>query len=356
MIAHPLGNPALHSTQSKCRKASWYDEDFPRLSLHTLRDHKVHHDRRRIWSQVFSEKAIRSFEPRIAMYNEALMIRLSQAAGQPVDAAKLANYYSYDVMGELAFGKDFGMLKSGEERFAIDLLDEAMDIHGFKFPTWLFRILIFTPGLMGIYWKFIKYCDNQLSAKIDEELRGENKDKLNLVQALLTRTGLEPSTTELTTLRSDTKLTIVAGSDTGAATLSHVLYELARHPEHVAKLRTELLPLISPDGSISHKAVSDAPHLNAIITETLRLYPVPPTAIVRKTPPEGITIGDTFIPGGMNVWTPQYVIGRNEQAYERPEEFVPERWYEKGKEHMVKEKVAYAPFSTGEYILHDHFQ
>ncbi|KAJ4289805.1 hypothetical protein N0V90_011136 [Kalmusia sp. IMI 367209] len=340
MIAHPLGVPALHSAQSKCRKASWYDEDWPRLSLHTLRDHKFHHERRRVWSQVFSEKAIRSFESRIVVYNEALMNRLSESAGQPINASKWANYYSYDVMGELAFGKDFGMLKSGEERFAVSLLDEAMDIHGFKFPTWLFRMLIFTPGLMGVYWKFIKYCDEQLATKMEEELMGRKNDKLNLVQALLAQAGLRPSPAELTLLRSDTKLTIVAGSDTGAATLSHIFYELARHPEHVIKLRDELLPLINPDGSFSHKAVSEATHLNATITETLRLYPVPPTAIVRKTPPEGIMIDGTFIPGEMNVWTPQYVIGRSEQAYERPEEFLPERWYEKREEQMVKEKVA----------------
>ena len=35
MIVHPLAVPAIHGAQSKCRKASWYDEDYPRQSIHT---------------------------------------------------------------------------------------------------------------------------------------------------------------------------------------------------------------------------------------------------------------------------------------------------------------------------------
>lgn len=38
-------------------------------------------------------------------------------------------------MGDLAFGKDFGMLSSGEEHFAVQLLNEGMQPMA-NFRTW----------------------------------------------------------------------------------------------------------------------------------------------------------------------------------------------------------------------------
>ncbi|KAL9127724.1 MAG: hypothetical protein Q9217_003454 [Psora testacea] len=338
MIAHPLAVPAVHGAQSKCRKASWYDEDWPRQSIHTSRDHRFHADRRRVWSQSFSDKALRGYESRIAEYNQALMDRLGEHGGHPVNAAKWFSYYGYDVMGCLAFNKDFGMLRSGEQHFAVELLDEALGVQGLKLPTWTFRMLIAIPGLTKQYWRFIQYCDEQLALKIasDEKEKGWS-DKPSLIASLLTHSGLRPTRQDLLTLQSDSRTVIIAGSDTIAASLSHVFYLLAAHPSHVAKLRQELSPHINPDNSFTHNKIFKLDHLNAVINEALRLYPVPPTAIVRKTPPEGILVDGTHVPGNMNVWTPQYVIARSDIAYEQAYEFVPERWYERTE--MVKESA-----------------
>lgn len=348
MIAHPLGVPAVHGAQSKCRKASWYDEDWPRQSIHTSRNHQFHTERRRVWSQSFSQKALRGYESRIVVYNKAFIARLGEHRGQPINAAKWINYYSYDVMGDLAFGKDFGMLKSGEQHFVVELLDDALDVQGLKLPTWLFRMLIAVPGLTDKYMKFIQYCDEQLAAKMQER----KSDKPSIMDGLLAHAGPQPSPQDLLTLQSDSRTIIVAGSDTVAATLAHILYLLAKHPEHVVKLRKELLPLMNSDGAFEHQKIHKADHLNAVIDEALRLYPVPPTAIVRKTPPEGIVVDGIYIPGDMNVWTPQYVISRSKAAYERPFDFIPERWY--SDPFMIKEIAGYAPFSAGRFLINRH--
>lgn len=345
MIVHPMGVPAIHGAQSKCRKAPWYDEDFPRQSIHTSRDHKFHQDRRRIWSQAFSDRALRGYESRIAVYNKALMQRLTDYKGQVISAAKWLNYYSFDVMGDLAFSKDFEMLKSGQKHWAVGLLDEALGVQGFKLPTWAFRMMIAIPGLTDKYWKFIEYCDEQLAAKVADEEKNGEPDTPSLMSLLLAHARKYPSRQEQLNLQSDSRTIIVAGSDTTAATLSHIFYQLARHPEHAELLRQELIPLKQEDGTFEHQKIQNADHLNAVINESLRLNPVPPSAIVRKTPPEGIVVDGTFIPGDMNVWTPQYVIGRSESTYERPYEFIPERWY--SKPFMVKQKAGYAPFLTG---------
>jgi len=94
-----------------------------------------------------------------------------------------------------------------------------------------------------------------------------------------------------------------------------VLYELAQHPDEVHKLRKELASY-TPDenGEYSHEQISQLARLNGFINETLRLHPPIPGVIPRKTPPEGMQIGDTFIPGNVNVSCPQWVIGRCKQT------------------------------------------
>jgi cytochrome P450 len=130
-------------------------------------------------------------------------------------------------------------------------------------------------------------------------------------------------------------------------------------------LREEILPLVEASGEIPHLKLQYLDHLNAVINETLRLHPPVPTAIPRLTPPEGIQIGDTFVPGNTTVWCPQYVLGRSkfpkrslhrrsrltrftdEEIYTDAKTFIPERWY--CKPDLVKEKSAFLPFATGPY-------
>lgn len=92
------------------------------------------------------------------------------------------------------------------------------------------------------------------------------------------------------------------------------MLEFARHPEQIQKLRDELAPYMpDPDADVSHQDVATLVHLNAIIYETLRMYPPVPTALLRQTPPEGIEIEGVYIPGNMTVWCPQYAIGRSKE-------------------------------------------
>jgi tryprostatin B 6-hydroxylase len=146
-------------------------------------------------------------------------------------------------------------------------------------------------------------------------------------------------------------------SDTSSSTMTAMLYLLAKHPEVLAKLRDELAPLAihtKPSAiSFSSESLASSSLLNGIINETLRLYPVVPTATYRRAPPQGVLIAGTFIPGGTDVWTPQYAIGRSGEIYQEPDRFLPERWHENPK--LVKVSRAFAPFLIGEQPNREHF-
>lgn len=111
-------------------------------------------------------------------------------------------------------------------------------------------------------------------------------------------------------LRGDTRLVIVGGSDTTAATLTYIFYHLANDPSQVDKLRAELTPLLCGKKSLDPKDVAAAKHLNGVIHEALRLHPPIPSGYPRLTPPEGVTIAGQYIPGGTTVTVPLWTLGR----------------------------------------------
>lgn len=52
--------------------------------------------------------------------------------------------------------------------------------------------------------------------------------------------------------------------------------------------------------------------LEAVINETLRLHPAVPSGLQRLTPPEGLQINDTYIPGDVTVCIPMHALFRGE--------------------------------------------
>ncbi|KAL8847959.1 MAG: hypothetical protein Q9221_007024 [Calogaya cf. arnoldii] len=160
--------------------------------------------------------------------------------------------------------------------------------------------------------------------------------------------GRKPTKRDLNSLHGDSQLVIIAGSDTTATALTCAVLEMARNPDQQRKLRKELAPYMRDrKKDVANQDIVKCEHLNGVIYEALRLYPPVPTAIERKTPPEGMEIGGQHIPGNMIVWCSPFVTGRKEEIYTNANAFVPERW--DLHPDMVKEKSAWPPFSAGEY-------
>ena len=146
-------------------------------------------------------------------------------------------------------------------------------------------------------------------------------------------------------LRGDTTTIVIAGSETVAFTMTMLFYNLTRHPAQVKKLRAELDSL---DSIHEASALKSLRHLNAVINETLRLYPPVSTGLLRLTPSEGLTVGDDYIPSGVTISTPLYNIGRLESCYVKAKDFIPERWYT---DSMIKDKAGFAPFLAGNFSM-----
>ena len=175
-IVHPKAVNAIYGLGSKCRKAAWYDITQPMVSIQTTRDKPVHDHRRRIWSFAFSDKALRGYEERIRVYQDKLIKLIDSHGSQGVNVAKYFNFYSFDVMGDLAFGKSFSMLDSSEEHWAIKLLNEGIAPLGYMLPVWFFRIMTALPIITRDWWKFISFCTQNLEERM--AVRDANQARL----------------------------------------------------------------------------------------------------------------------------------------------------------------------------------
>lgn len=239
-------------------------------------------------------------------YTSDLIDQIRARAGEPINASKWFNYYSFDVMGDLAFGKSFDMLKNGETHFVMKLIQEGLKPLGFLTPVpWAIPIMANAPLLGSAYRRLFEWCAQQV------DLRQQMKVDVPDIASWLFK---DPRGDRLW-LNGDSRLIIVAGSDTTAIAMTHLFYHLAADPSQVDRLRAELSGLIDPKSPFSVRDVQNADHLNGVINEALRLHPPVPSGVFRKTPRQGITVDGIFIPGDVNVTLPHYVIGRCEQAY-----------------------------------------
>lgn len=209
-------------------------------------------------------------------------------------------------MGDLAFSKDFDMLKSGQKHWAIEILNGGQRGIGIFGPVpWLFVIMSNIPQITKAFRKFVKFCEDMMDERM--KMKVERPDISSWILQSPPMTGTPYS--ERSWLTGDSRLIIVAGSDTTAATLTHIFYHLAKDQSQIKVLRQEIRTL---NGDLQASKLLTLKHLNGVINESLRLHPPVPGGVSRLTPPEGITVGGKYIPGNVNVLAPSYTLFRCE--------------------------------------------
>ena len=96
-------------------------------------------------------------------------------------------------------------------------------------------------------------------------------------------------------------------SDSIALSLLFIFRSLCLELPQQEKLRAEILSLPSIRDT---KLLAQAPHLNAVINVTMRLYPPALTGGVRETGPDGLVVAGRYIPPGTTIVAPRYSLAR----------------------------------------------
>ncbi|KAJ4017603.1 hypothetical protein NW766_003668 [Fusarium irregulare] len=287
--------------------------------------------------------ALRDYEPRVVKYTKQLTEQIAKTSGKPMNVSAWINFYTFDIVGDLAFGTSFDYLVKGKrDKFLEDSHESQALMGAFRQVTWLFAVFKETPFLNNSWLSFQSWLKEKV------EIRRNNKPSQPDVFSFILEDydAIEnPTKDDYMRLCGDAHLIAVAGSDTTSSATTCLLHQLALNPETCKKLQAEIDDYKTNHEESDHFSMSKLKYLQACIDESLRLTPVLMSGLQRMTPPEGMQLDDVFIPGDTIFHAPSYTMYRDERCFARPNEFIPERWTTKPE--LTIDSSVYAPFSTG---------
>ena len=135
---------------------------------------------------------------------------------------------------------------------------------------------------------------------------------------------------------------LIAGHETTGFTLAMALWLIARHPHVQEKLREEIKENLE-GGGMSPAALEKCRYLEAVVNETLRLYPAA-WIIGRQIKADEVYEG-RLLKKDSEIQTCIMELHRNPAYWSSPDEFKPERFVGDSPEPAVKQ--AYMPFGAG---------
>ena len=146
---------------------------------------------------------------------------------------------------------------------------------------------------------------------------------------------------------------LIAGRDTTAALLSNVLFELSKRPDVWERVQNEVAGLGGRKPTFDD--LRDMVYLNALLKESLRLFPIVPGNARQASedtilPCGGGLDGESpiFVPKGSILHWSTWTMHRREDIYgEDAEKFRPERWLDEGGNKGLRVSWEYLPFNAG---------
>ncbi len=157
---------------------------------------------------------------------------------------------------------------------------------------------------------------------------------------LLTRLVQTPGMSD-DLIRDQILTMLIAGHDTSTALLAWALHLLGTHPDVLDRARREVDGAIG-DGTPAAGTIDELHFLDAVIKETLRLFP--PIHVGNRLVAEETAVSGYELPAGTRVMASIYLSHRDERHWEEPECFRPER-FERGAERPPA--FTYVPFGAG---------
>ncbi|KAF2181511.1 cytochrome P450, partial [Zopfia rhizophila CBS 207.26] len=333
-------------------------------------DKEEHRRKRRIMGKAFSAKSLPNYAPFISSKVEELSTKLN--GGQPLgtvshwrefNMADELNYLMLDIMGGLCFGESFGFIAGKGKETMANVHNRAVRIYmtgqepllkSLSLDRVFFPNLYKATNALGQYTKH--YTQKRIMSRADldtdkeaVEERGYEDILAHLINNKDDETGTVYSENELL---GEATLLMMAGSDTSTTAINTTLFYLANHPRVVRKLEGELRKCFPRLEDIHPNTAENCKYLRACLDEAMRLCPSVPSNIPRVIGQGGIKVIDEELPAGAWVSVPNFTIFRNANYFDRPHDYIPERWIaDEGTgythEDVVRAQAAFQPFSLG---------
>lgn len=304
-----------------------------------LLDGKAHKKRRRLLMPSFHGEALHKYSQKIVDIADKVSDRLEP--NRPFKVYTLTQEITLRVILTVVFGIDSGSRYDRLRKLLSDLLNIFNTPLGssLMFFTWLRKDWgKFSP------WGSFLHLKAEIKALIYDEIKERRKllasgvklyDVLSLLLLATDENGEGMSDAEL----HDELITLlIVGHETTASALAWIFYWVHYLPEVKEKLLSELKSL---ENNFDYQIINHLPYLNALVSETLRIYPIAAGTFERiLTKPMSILEYD-FQPDTM-LMISIYSLHHREDLYPNPKHFNPNRFLEK-----TYSAYEYIPFGGG---------
>ena len=242
-----------------------------------------------------------------------------------------------EIVAKVLFGEEFSsdaeqaceafglFFKQYDERFGLYLI-----------PEWLP-----TPENLR-YGRAIEHLDEIVLSIIRRKRANDNGQSPDVLSILLGAREGNGAGMEERQVRDEMLTLFFTGHETTALALAWTFYLLGLNPEAEQKLQAEVDTFLE-SRTPTFQDLARLPFLEMVFKESLRLYP-PAYGVVRKAVKD-CEIGGYPIPKGATLAMFQWVVHRDPRFFDRPEDFVPERWENDFAKTLPR--CAYFPFGAG---------
>ncbi|MGN6234444.1 MAG: cytochrome P450 [Trinickia sp.] len=284
----------------------------------------------------FYPKAVQSFSPTIAVAIEQALERWPvHDAHWPIESALMS--LTMEVILRMTFSSGIG----GDARVAEQALRVASAAANAEFywpaswPDW-------------VPWKRAKRrALAELNGLIGRHLRARTstpRDRWpdDLLTRLLSLHAADPAAWPLQAVRDECMTTFLAGHETTAATLTWWAWCMASNPDAQAAARAEVRRVLQGSAPTA-RTLPSLTYLAQTIKETLRLYPVAPILVSRRST-RPIQLAGWQLPARTLFMLPVQLMHHDARWFPQPEAFRPERF---AADAPALPRGAYMPFGAG---------
>ncbi|KXH25585.1 hypothetical protein CNYM01_00366 [Colletotrichum nymphaeae SA-01] len=324
------GFQKVYSATSPIDKSPFYQSFTPGFQSSFSSMGSAYKEKKSILSQAFAQKKLDAMETAFMGHIWKLCEVMK---GQPkVNLDDCLSALTVDILSDVCFGESFDLLRNPTEKAKIsDGLVQAAKFVSLEGTLWRW------PLLQRLIRKFsYNHTTRGYPAKMaigamikQRQNPSGRQDIFNyLLTAKSPTTGTPFPDRELF---GEAIVMFVAGSDTTSTALLTILWHLLAHKDAYDKVAFEHLP-----------------YLRAVIEEGLRIFPPNAGFIPRQVLQSdgAFVLHGIPLPVGTEVGVANMAMHRNPKYFERPNDFIPERWIGDGQS-AVKDKSAFSPFSKG---------
>ncbi|CAL5353228.1 hypothetical protein CsSME_00041238 [Camellia sinensis var. sinensis] len=291
--------------------------------------------RRLMALEIFSTSRLNGFLSIRRDEIKLLLRRLYRNSSRDFARVELKSKFSeltFNIMMRMIAGKryyggdDEEELSDNEEAKEFrEIVSQAFEYAGASYPGDFLPVLrwidyqSFEKNLGRLY----KKMDAFLQGLIDEHRR--DKSKNTMIDHLLSLQESQPEYYTDEIIKGLIAVMILAGTDTSAVTMEWAMSLLINHPEVLKKARAEIDAHVGQDHLIDEHDISKLHYLQAIISETFRLFPAAPL-LVPHVSSGGCIIGGFNVPRGTLLLVNAWAIHRDPKVWDDPTSFKPERF------------------------------